>query len=127
MNTAMEVGRKLVELCNQGKSMEAVDTLYAERIVGVEATAPPGKSAVTEGLAAIRGNNQWWVENHEVHSMTVEGPWPHGDRFIATFKLDVTPKAGPMAGKRMVMEEAGLYTVADGKVVREEFFYSWGG
>jgi ketosteroid isomerase-like protein len=29
-----------------------------------------------------------------------------------------------MAGQRMQMEEVGLYTVEDGKIVREEFFYS---
>jgi hypothetical protein len=31
-----------------------------------------------------------------------------------------------MAGKRMQVEEAGLYTVRDGKVVHEEFFYHMG-
>jgi ketosteroid isomerase-like protein len=40
------------------------------------------------------------------------------------FKFDVTAKSGPMAGKRFVMDEAALYTVKDGKVVHEEFFYS---
>jgi ketosteroid isomerase-like protein len=28
-----------------------------------------------------------------------------------------------MANKRMRLEETGLYTVRDGKVVQEEFFY----
>jgi len=28
-----------------------------------------------------------------------------------------------MAGKRFTMDEAGLYTVKDGKIVHEEFFY----
>jgi len=32
-----------------------------------------------------------------------------------------------MTGKRFKMEEAGLYTVKDGKVVHEEFFYHMGG
>ena len=41
--------------------------------------------------------------------------------------VDTTPKAGPMAGKRMQFEEAILYTVRDGKIVREEFFYHMGG
>lgn len=126
MSTAMDVGRKIVELVNQNRSMEAVDTLYAENVVSVEAGAPPGMPAQLEGLAAVRGKSQWWHANHDVHSMSAGGPWPHGDRFIATFKLDVTPKAGPMAGRRFQMEEAGLYTVEGGKVVREEFFYARG-
>ncbi len=32
-----------------------------------------------------------------------------------------------MAGKRMTIEESALYTVKDGKIVREEFFYNMGG
>jgi len=31
-----------------------------------------------------------------------------------------------MAGKRMKLEEAGLYTVRNGKVAQEEFFYPFG-
>ena len=31
-----------------------------------------------------------------------------------------------MAGQRMMLDETALYTVADGKVVQEEFFYSMG-
>ena len=40
--------------------------------------------------------------------------------------MEVTAKAGPMAGKRMKLDEAALYTVKDGKVVKEEFFYDMG-
>jgi ketosteroid isomerase-like protein len=39
------------------------------------------------------------------------------------FKYDVTPKH---TGKRMTMDETGLYTVRDGKIVKEEFFYTMG-
>jgi hypothetical protein len=31
-----------------------------------------------------------------------------------------------MAGKRMQAEEAGLYTVKGGRIVKEEFFYHMG-
>jgi len=40
--------------------------------------------------------------------------------------IDVTPKAGPKKGQRMQAEEAGLYTVKNGKVVQEEFYYAMG-
>lgn len=53
----------------------------------------------------------------------IRGPFPHGDRFIVYFSFDVTPKDGPMQGKRFQMDEAGLYTVVDGNIVKEEFFY----
>jgi ketosteroid isomerase-like protein len=126
MSDTIAVGKKLVEFCRAGKNMEAVDALYSTDIVSVEAGAPPGGSAKTEGIAAIKGKGEWWVANHEVHKAEAEGPFPHGDRFIVRFKYDVTAKAGPMAGKRFVMDEAALYTVKDGKITHEEFFYTMG-
>jgi hypothetical protein len=126
MSSALEVGKKLVELCKQSKFEEAMMSLYSNDIASIEAGAPPGQSARTEGMAGVKAKADWWNNNHTVHSCEVGGPWPHGDQFIATFKLDLTAKAGPMAGKRFVMEEAALYTVSNGKVIKEEFFYSMG-
>ncbi len=80
--------------------------------------------AEMRGIDKIRGKNQWWFDNNEVHSAKVEGPFPHNDRFAVKFHYDVTPKDGPMKGKRMQMDEVGVYTVKNGKIVREEFFYS---
>jgi ketosteroid isomerase-like protein len=127
MASTMDVGKKLVEMCGQGKFREAMEALYAPNIVSVEPFAPPGKNARMEGIAAIREKTDWWEKNHEMHSVKVEGPWPNGDQFIVRFILDVTAKSGPMAGKRFKMDETGLYTVKDGKVVQEEFFYHMGG
>jgi ketosteroid isomerase-like protein len=123
MSNTLEIGKKLVDLCKQGKFADAMDALYAANIVSIEAHAPPGAAARTEGIAAVKARGEWWAKNHEIHKFEVAGPWPHGDRFIATFKMDVTPKVGPMAGKRFTMEEAALYSVKDGKIVHEEFFY----
>ncbi len=126
MPTTMEVAQKLVELCRAGKNMDAMTTLYSPHIVCVEAASMPGMPARMEGIAAIKAKSETWMKNHEIHKAEVQGPWPHGDRFICRFTYDLTAKAGPMAGKRMTMDEAALYTVADGKIVREEFFYNMG-
>jgi hypothetical protein len=123
--TAGEVGKKLVALLQAGRTLEALDTLYAKDVVSVEAQESPSFPRVMEGLAAVRGKNEWWYANHEIHKGEVKGPFPHGDRFALYFDFDVTAKAGPMAGQRMQMQDVGLYTVADGLVVREEFFYSF--
>jgi hypothetical protein len=94
--------------------------------VSIEAGGPPGQDPKSEGIAAVKAKGEWWTKNHEIHKSEVSGPWPHGDRFIVRFTYEVTPKAGPMANKRFTMDEAALYTVKDGKVVHEEFFYSMG-
>ena len=126
MESTLAVGRKLVELCKQGKTVEAVDTLYSPDIVSIEPAGGPGGSPRVDGIAAVKGKGEWWINNHEIHSAKAEGPWPHGDRFIVRFTYEVTPKVGPMAGKRITLDESALYTVKDGKVAKEEFFYHMG-
>jgi len=127
MATTSQVAKKLVELCRQGKFDEAMESLYGNNIVSIEPHAGPNMPARMEGIDAVRKKGQWWNENHTVHSVQVDGPWPVSDRFIVRFKLDVTATGGPMKGKRMTLDEAALYTVKDGKIVQEEFFYDMGG
>lgn len=121
--TTMEIGKELVALCKQGKNQEAIDRLYSTNIESVEPVAMQGMEQTQRGIAKIKGKNQWWTDNHEIHESVAEGPFPHGDRFIVRFKYDVTPKH---RGKRMTMDETGLYTVQNGKIVKEEFFYTMG-
>jgi hypothetical protein len=104
MSDILTVGKKLVELCREGKNMEVLDTLYSKDIVSVEAIGGPEMPARMEGIDAIKGKATWWEQNHEVHKAEVEGPYPHGDRFIVHFKYDVTAKSGPFAGKRMLLD-----------------------
>ncbi|MGA2583557.1 MAG: nuclear transport factor 2 family protein [Tepidisphaeraceae bacterium] len=126
MASAMDIGKKLVDLCQQHKEHEAMETLYAPNIVSIEAHGGPTMPQRMEGIQAVKGKADWWAKNHEVHSGKAEGPWPHGDRFVVRFTYEVTPKQGPMAGKRITLDEAALYTVKNDKIVQEEFFYHMG-
>ena len=121
--STMEIAKKLVELCKQGKNDVALNTLFADDVVSVEAVPMPNGQQETKGLAAVKGKGEWWRANHEIHSASVTGPWPHGDRFVVGFQYDVTNKP---SGNRMKMDEVGLYAVQNGKIVREEFFYDMG-
>ena len=123
---SVKVGRKLVDLCKDGRNMEAIDALYSPNVVSIEAAGNPQVPAELRGIDKIREKNKWWYDNHEVHSAKVEGPFPHQDRFAVKYHFETTPKSGPMKGKRMSMDEVGIYTVKDGKIVREEFFYDMG-
>jgi ketosteroid isomerase-like protein len=117
MNTE-EVGKKLVEICRKGEWMKAIDELYAKDIVSVEAQAGENMPAEMRGIDQVRGKTEWWEKNMQVHSAKVTGPFVARDTFVVQFDVDVTDKASK---KRMQMSEAGIYTVKDGKVAREEF------
>jgi hypothetical protein len=118
--TTLEVGNKLVALCREGKDNVVLDTLYAPDVVSVEAADMPSMPREQKGLAACHAKAKWWQDNNEVHSVKVDGPFPHGDRFAVRFSYDITRKADK---KRTKMDEIALYTVKNDKIVREEFFY----
>lgn len=118
-----EVAKKLVEYCKRGENLKAVEELYGNDAISVEVFGTPESPAEVRGKDKIRGKNEWWFNTHEIHGHSVEGPFPHNDRFAVKYHYEVTAKEGPYAGKRMKMDEIGLYTVKNGKIVREEFFY----
>jgi len=119
--TSQDIGTKLVELCKQGKNAEAMTTLYSPDIVSVEAAAPPGKSSESKSIDACAEKGKQFAARHEVHGVTVEGPFPHGDRFAVYFDYEVTTKEN---NQRLHINEVALYTVKNDKIVREEFFYA---
>ncbi|WP_424933776.1 SnoaL-like domain-containing protein [Amaricoccus macauensis] len=122
--TLMQTAEKLAEFCRNENTIEGLDTLYDPDAVSVEAMVGPGSdSRETVGVPAIKGKHEWWLNNMEVHSSNLEGPFPHGDdRFAIIFDFDATDKS---SGNRMKMKEVAVYTTNDaGKIIREEFYYT---
>lgn len=116
-----EIATGLVALCNEGKNMEAMEAYYGADIISNEPM--PGEMQKVQGMAAVKAKAEWWSGAHEIHSEKAEGPWYNGDQFTVKFIMDVTQRA---SGQRFTMEEVALYTVADGKIVEESFFYDMG-
>jgi limonene-1,2-epoxide hydrolase len=117
MNTE-QVAQKVTELCTNQAWREAVDTLYSDDIVSVEAWGRDGASPETHGIEGVRKKIDWWTNSMEVHDFKVSGPFVAHDRFVVKYDMDVTDKDSK---KRFQMSEVGVYTVKDGKIVREEF------
>jgi ketosteroid isomerase-like protein len=118
------IAEELVSLCRQGRNLDAIEAFYSPDIVSVESMGNEQMPREMRGIDAIKGKNQWWAENNTVHSATADGPFVGpDDKFAVYYNYDVTFKP---TGQRMPMEEMALYTVKDGKVVREQFFYRTG-
>ena len=114
------VAQELVSLCRAGKYLDAVEKFYSKDIVSVEAIDSPQKPAEMRGIEVIRGKNERWVENNDIHKAEAIGPFVGEGQFAVRFEFEFTPK---QSGQRMKLSEMGLYTVKDGKIVREQFFY----
>ena len=117
MNTE-EVAQKVVELVRKQAWHEALHPLYDQDLVSVEARASDGESPEKRGLDEVRAKTDWWLNAMEVHSFKANGPFVAHDRFVVQYDADVTDKSSK---KRMQLSEVGVYTVKNGKIVREEF------
>jgi ketosteroid isomerase-like protein len=115
------VANELVALCRAGRNLDAIAKLYSPKIVSIEPVGTEAIPAETTGIDAIRQKNEWWLDNNELNSHEVNGPFVGGDQFAVQYLWDTTFKP---TGKRSVMTEMALYTVKDGKIVREQFFYN---
>ena len=117
MNTE-EVAKEVVELVRKQAWHQALDTLYDNNIVSVEARTMDGSSPEKRGFGQVREKTDWWLQNMQVHSFKANGPFVAHDRFVVQYDADFTDKNSK---KRMQLSEVGVYTVKDGKIVREEF------
>jgi len=118
------VANELVALCRAGRNLEAIDRLYAADIVSIEPVGNEQMPAEMKGRDAIRKKNEWWFANYEVHRAEANGPLVGEKQFAVNYEYEVTHKP---SGQRSAMAEMALYTVRDGKIVREQFFYNMPG
>ena len=118
--SVQDVAKSFTELLKDGKLREAGHKYWADSVVSIEPMT--GEMARLEGRKAVDAKGKWWEDNNQVHSVKVDGPYINGQEFTVRFLMDVTPK-----GKsRTQMEEVGLYTVKNDKVVEEKFFFGGG-
>lgn len=111
------VAKQFVDLCNQGKNFDVMRTLYAPDIVSVE-----GDGKETAGQEAVIKKSADWVSDKSFDGQEIRGPFFNGpSQFAVHFVHKVTPKA---TGKQVTLEEVGVYTVKNDRIVREQFFFA---
>ena len=107
---------RLVELCSQGRNFDVMHTMYAPDIVSVE-----GNGVETTGQGPVIKKSETRRSDNAIHGEKVRGPFFNGpNQFAVHFTFEVTPKR---TGKRVTLEEVGVYTVKGDKITREQFFY----
>ena len=116
-----EVANRLVELCREGRNVEAIDELYHDNIVSCEMENWPGGPTRVEGIKQVVEKNEQWMDSvAEIHSAHISDPIVAGNHFSVKMDYDVTFKEH---GRR-AMEELAVYELdQNGKIVREQFFY----
>ncbi len=116
--TTTEIANRLIELCREATFVEAMQELYADDAVSIEPFGEPSQISGKENmLMKLNG----FMQSMEVHSNEVSDPLVVANHFVCTMKMDATIRE---SGLRHIMEEICIYTVENGQIVSEEFFYS---
>ena len=117
--TVQEIADRLTALCRQGKYEEAQKELYSSEAESIEPPGSPGLQTVVGLDAIIKKGQQFQSMVEAVHGGSVTDPIIAGNQFAVAAILDMTLKGMG----RQKMEELAVYTVKDGKIVKEQFFY----
>ncbi len=120
--TTQEIANRLVELCRQGQYEAAQTELYADNAISIESPGNPGPERVESLEAIIQKGKQFQEMTEEFYGGSVSDPVVADNFFSCAMMIDSKMKGMP----RMKMEEICLYEVKDGKIVREQFFYTPG-
>jgi hypothetical protein len=118
--TTQEVANRLVSLCREGKFVDAIQELYASHVVSIEPEGGPGPSRVEGFENVINKSIEFGKSLEKVHGITISEPVVADAFFSVAMHMDIE-----MAGiGRNQMEEVCVYEVKDGKIARDQFFYS---
>ncbi|MFN5496549.1 MAG: SnoaL-like domain-containing protein [bacterium] len=110
--TPQEIGESLVALFNAGKAEEAESTWYHRKIDSIEEDG-----TVFEGWKGVQEKGKWWRENFTVISLKAAGPYVCSTGFAVVY----SGRLRMPDGNEVNAHECGVYTVEDGRIVREQF------
>lgn len=119
--TTQEIANQLVDLCRKGDFETAYRELYSPDCISIE---PKGAQIeLCEGMEAMKEKGRIWNESmEEFHGSTIGEPIVAGNHFCMSMSMEATFKE---IGREK-MDELCMYEVKDGKIVKEQFFYSMG-
>lgn len=112
-----KMGKDVVDHVNSGAKGDGPlwDKHWDPGFVSIE-----GDGMKHEGRPAVEEKHKQWFESVKMHSCTAHGPYVTPNGFCVRYDLDCESTDGTWP--RMQMDEIGVYTVENGKVVKEEFF-----
>lgn len=121
MEDLIKLGQVFVQAMRDRRGIAHIDELYAEHAESIEAVVPPGRDVpIAKGREAIKAKREDWAATHDIHKLDADGPYIHPpNQFAVRFEAEVTQKN---TGQKKTLREIAVYSVQEGKIVREDFF-----
>lgn len=122
MQSLAEIANDYAALMAAGKTLAAAQKYWASDIIALEpAKSESDRPAIAMGKPAALARLTRWLEAHAMRELLIDGPFITGDQFALFIDMEITRRA---AGKHEPFSEIATYTVRDGLIVEERFFYA---
>lgn len=118
--TIQKIAERLIELANQGDFETIYQELFSPDIVSIEPEGVPDRKS--HGFDGLKEKGKKWQEGLEAfHGQEIGEPIFAGNFFSMVWTTNVTFKGAPGP---VEFSEICVYEVKDGKIVKEQFFYT---
>ncbi|MBL38897.1 MAG: ketosteroid isomerase [Xanthomonadales bacterium] len=117
--TTADVAADFTALWLAGDYRAAGEKYWADDVLSIEPrTLPDGTHAECRGIDAVRRKNLRWCSTHGIEDLSIDGPFVTGDHFALFADMLIAH-----AGRRRPHSEIAVFSVRDGRIVEERFFY----
>lgn len=116
-----DVARDFTAMLRLGQFEAAGERYWADTVTSVEpADLPTGTPALVSGIDAARGKARFRFGKGRIDELGIDGPFVSGDQFALFLDMLITD---PASGQTQPFTEIAIFTVRDGRIIEERFFY----
>ncbi len=121
MQSLAEIASDYAALMAAGETLAAAEKYWASDIIVLEpANFESDGPAIAIGKPAALARLTRWLAVNAMSEMLIDGPFITGDQFALFIDMEITRRA---TGERQPFSEIATYTVSEGQIVEERFFY----
>ncbi|NCN84055.1 MAG: nuclear transport factor 2 family protein [Sphingomonadales bacterium] len=121
MPSLAEIASDYAALMAAGETLAAAEKYWASDIIVLEpANSESDGPAIAIGKPAALARLTRWLAANAMSEMLIDGPFITGDQFALFIDMEITRR---VTGERKPFSEIATYTVCEGQIVEERFFY----
>ena len=121
MQSLADIASDYAALLAKGEALAAAEKYWASDIIAFEpAKSEAGDPAIAMGKPAAIARLTRWLETNAMSELLIDGPFVTGDQFALFIDMEIVRRA---TGMREPFSEIATYTVRDGQIIEERFFY----
>ena len=112
-----DVARDFTAMLRLGQFAAAGEAYWADDVTSIE----PGNTPETAfGIEATRAKSKNWLGANRIDDLSIDGPFVTGNQFALFIDMMIARGAD---GDVRPFTEIALYTVRDGQISEERYFY----